>query len=162
MWLPNPRAGLDCKITQSPIPLGCWSNDSDWRFHSLHGEVGLHLICCHVIMGHTTVIITAHHYYKNPHLSRLLTPFSPSCSNRDCQAKSPGCYNGDQRVPATQKKIAPCKSWTQDLLPHAQIPYHLTYASHVTLYKVPSFCINYLNMKWKWINIQSPPHPTCN
>ena len=65
----------------------------------------MHLICCHVIMGHTTVIITAHHYYKNPHLSRLLTPFSPSCNNRDCQAKSPGCYNGDQRVPATQKKL---------------------------------------------------------
>ena len=36
--------GLDCKITQSPIPLGCWSNDSDWSFHNLYREVGLHLI----------------------------------------------------------------------------------------------------------------------
>jgi len=40
VWLPNPRTGPDCKITQSHIPLGCWSNDSDWSFHSLHGEVG--------------------------------------------------------------------------------------------------------------------------
>ena len=44
VWLPNPMAGPDCKITQSLIPLGCWSNDSDWSFHSLHEEIGLHLI----------------------------------------------------------------------------------------------------------------------
>ena len=43
VWLSNPRVGPDCKITQSLIPLGCWSNDSDWSFHSLHEEVGLHL-----------------------------------------------------------------------------------------------------------------------
>ena len=44
VWLPNPMAGPDCKITQFSIPLGCWSNDLDWSFHNLHGEVGLHLI----------------------------------------------------------------------------------------------------------------------
>ena len=41
VWLPNPKADPDCKINQSPIPLGCWFNDSDWSFHSLHEEVGL-------------------------------------------------------------------------------------------------------------------------
>jgi len=45
MWLPNPRVGPDCKITQSPMALGCWSDDPDWSFHSLHEELGLHLIC---------------------------------------------------------------------------------------------------------------------
>ena len=44
VWLPNPKAGPDCKIIQSPIPLRCWSNDSDWSFHSFHGYVSLHLI----------------------------------------------------------------------------------------------------------------------
>ena len=49
VWLPNPRAGPDCKIIQSHIPLGYWSNDSDLSFHSLHEEIGLHLICSLVI-----------------------------------------------------------------------------------------------------------------
>ena len=35
------------KITQSSVPLGCWSNDSDWSFHSLHRKVSLHLIRSH-------------------------------------------------------------------------------------------------------------------
>ena len=42
VWLPNPRAGPDCKMTQSPMPLGCWSDDTDWSFYSLHEEIGLH------------------------------------------------------------------------------------------------------------------------
>ena len=51
VWLPNnPRAGPDYKITQSPIPFGCWFNDSDWSFHSLHREIGLHMIRCHYLL----------------------------------------------------------------------------------------------------------------
>ena len=50
VWLLNPRTGPDCKITQSLILLGCWANDSDWSFHSLHGEIGLHLICSPIKM----------------------------------------------------------------------------------------------------------------
>jgi len=46
VWLLNPRTGSDYKIIQSPIPLGCWSNDSDWSLHSLYGDVCLHLIRC--------------------------------------------------------------------------------------------------------------------
>jgi len=57
VWLHNPRAGPDCKITQSPIPLRCWSNDSDWSFHSLHEEVGLHLIHCLLVCSEVTIII---------------------------------------------------------------------------------------------------------
>jgi len=30
----------------STSSLGCWSGCSDWSLHDLHGEVGLHLICC--------------------------------------------------------------------------------------------------------------------
>ena len=44
VWLPNPRAGPDPKITQFSMSLGCWSDDLDWSFHSLHREIGLHLI----------------------------------------------------------------------------------------------------------------------
>ena len=44
VWLPNPRADPDCKITQFSMPLGCWSDDLDWSFHSLHREIGLYLI----------------------------------------------------------------------------------------------------------------------
>ena len=29
------------------MPLGCWSDDPDWSFHSFHGEIGLHLIRSH-------------------------------------------------------------------------------------------------------------------
>ena len=46
MWLANSRAGLNCKITQFHISLGCWSNDSNWSFYSLHEEISLHLIRC--------------------------------------------------------------------------------------------------------------------
>ena len=37
-----------CKSLLPPLytrPLGCWSDDPDWSFHILYGEVGLHLIC---------------------------------------------------------------------------------------------------------------------
>ena len=36
-----------CKSHLPPLhpPLGCWSTDSDWSFHSLHVDVVLHLIC---------------------------------------------------------------------------------------------------------------------
>ena len=36
------------KISNHPSTssLGCWSGGSDWSLHDLHGEVGLHLICC--------------------------------------------------------------------------------------------------------------------
>ena len=44
VWLPNLRAGPYCKITQFSMSLGCWSDDLDWSFHSLHREIGLHLI----------------------------------------------------------------------------------------------------------------------
>jgi hypothetical protein len=44
VWLHNPSADLDYKIIQSLIPLGCWSNDSNWSFYSLHEKVSLHLI----------------------------------------------------------------------------------------------------------------------
>jgi len=42
------RRAVNCKIIQSPMPLGCWSGGPDW---SLHEEVGLHLICSHVRNG---------------------------------------------------------------------------------------------------------------
>jgi hypothetical protein len=32
--------------TSSERPVGSTSCDSDWSFHSLHGEVSFHLICC--------------------------------------------------------------------------------------------------------------------
>ena len=42
VWLPNPRAGLDCKIIQSPIPLRCLIQWLRLKFfYSLHGWVGL-------------------------------------------------------------------------------------------------------------------------
>ena len=44
MWLGR---AVKCKITQSPIPLGCWSGGPDWSLHGLHEEVGLHLIYSH-------------------------------------------------------------------------------------------------------------------
>ena len=47
VWLLNPRTGSDCKIAQSPISIGCWSDGPDWSFHNLHGDVGLHLIRSH-------------------------------------------------------------------------------------------------------------------
>ena len=34
---------INCKITQSPMSLGCWSGGPDWSLHGLHGEVGLHI-----------------------------------------------------------------------------------------------------------------------
>ena len=40
VWLSNPMVNSDCKIIQSPVLLGCWSNDSDWSFYSFYGEVG--------------------------------------------------------------------------------------------------------------------------
>jgi len=39
VWLPNLRAGPDCKIIPSPMPFGCWSDGLDWSFHSLHTKV---------------------------------------------------------------------------------------------------------------------------
>ena len=35
-------------------PLGCWSDGPDWSFHSLNGEVGLHLICSPSKLQQTT------------------------------------------------------------------------------------------------------------
>ena len=35
---------VNCKITQSPMPLGYWSGGPDWNLHCLHREVCLHLI----------------------------------------------------------------------------------------------------------------------
>jgi hypothetical protein len=32
--------------TPSERPVGSTSYDLDWSFHSLHGEIGFHLICC--------------------------------------------------------------------------------------------------------------------
>ena len=44
VWLPNPRVGLDCKITQFHVPFGYWSDGPDWSFHSLHEDDSLHMI----------------------------------------------------------------------------------------------------------------------
>ena len=65
VWLPNPRAGSNYKITQSPIPLEYWSNDSDWSFHSLHGEVDLHLIRCPIVRDRKNLI----HIQYNKHFT---------------------------------------------------------------------------------------------
>jgi len=44
-----------CKSPLPPLcapPLGCWSDGPDWSFYSLHGVVGLHLICSlHIILN---------------------------------------------------------------------------------------------------------------
>ena len=41
---------VNCKITPSPMPLGCWSGGLGWSLHNFHGEVGLHLIYSHFII----------------------------------------------------------------------------------------------------------------
>jgi hypothetical protein len=37
--------------TSHEFSVGSTSCDLDWSFHSLHGEVGFHLICCQLIYG---------------------------------------------------------------------------------------------------------------
>ena len=51
VWLLNPKTGPDCKIIESPMPLGYWYDDADWSFHSLHGEIGLRIIHSLVTLG---------------------------------------------------------------------------------------------------------------
>ena len=69
-------AGPDWKITQSPMPLGCWSDGPDWSFHSLHGEVGLHLIYSHRFI--TSFSTTS----QSPSLARTKHSSSPlTCSS---------------------------------------------------------------------------------
>ena len=53
----------DCKITQFLIPFGCWSNDSDWNFYCLHGDVGLHLIYSHIIYLLPSAAMARPHYH---------------------------------------------------------------------------------------------------
>ena len=46
---PIQERAVNCKITQSPMPLECWPDGPDWN---LHGEVGLHLICSPIDIIH--------------------------------------------------------------------------------------------------------------
>ena len=82
--LPNRRGGPDCKIIQSPIPLGCWSNDLDSSFQILHEEVGLHLICSHLgflcfVQSYTNVGTTK--IYADPFSNTRLFQLKVSVTN---------------------------------------------------------------------------------
>jgi hypothetical protein len=60
--------------TSSKRSVGSTSRGSDWSFHSFHGEVGFHLICCHLYHRNTNKIgfsrIWLNVYILQPHFSR--------------------------------------------------------------------------------------------
>ena len=50
VWLPNPRVGPDCKIIQSPMPLGCLSNDPNRKTTTILGPNLLALLLFSLIL----------------------------------------------------------------------------------------------------------------
>jgi len=79
---PIKRQTVNCKITQSSIPLGCWSGGLNWSLHGLYGEIGLHLIYSYFFRAYLILAIHERAGHHQLNLNRMLY-FLPKLEKRE-------------------------------------------------------------------------------